>query len=175
MKFISKQLPDKGKAPANGKCEMVTNRSANAVTIGSITRNNEDFLNTSSNPVGTNLKILFDNVDDTLQKLNVVVEFTNMDAMWLTRVYKTYENEWWHRKLRINVFGKNKWFFYCKLCDNMFRQFDSIKSHLNQHMNIYPYVCKVCFKKYTNRKAATTHLRNIHKVQRDDWNDFLTS
>lgn len=133
-------------------------------------------INTSNNPVGTNIKLLVDNIDTSIKNIKVVVEFTSMDSLWLTRVYKTYENDMWHKSLRLNVFGKKKWFYYCHLCNIVeYRSFQTIKSHLNAHLEFYPYVCKLCCQKYTNRKSATNHLKRVHRIATEEWNDYLTS
>ncbi|KAM7343175.1 uncharacterized protein ACRADG_010314 isoform 2-T2 [Cochliomyia hominivorax] len=135
-----------------------------------------DAINTSRDVVGTNIKLLLENMDESLKDLKIVVEYTSMDSLWLTRIYRTYENDLWHRKIRLNILGKRKWFYYCNLCNSVeYKTYYSIKSHLNGHLKFYPYVCKLCYKKYTNRKMATKHLKSVHKITRLGWNDYLTS
>ncbi|KAI8123847.1 hypothetical protein FF38_12347 [Lucilia cuprina] len=172
---IGKKISHKEQITDNGNKQLSNIGSKNALPIGALRRASVNLVNSFSEPPATNIKILFDNVDESLKKLNVVVEFTTMDAMWLTRVYRTYENELWHRKPRLDVFGKKKWFFQCHLCDRVLMAFIGLKTHLNRHLNYYPYVCKLCLKKYTNRKAVTSHLKKIHNISKEDWNDNLTS
>ena len=129
--------------------------------------------------VGSSIKIHFDRIDESLKNLNVIVEFTDMSSWWLTNLFKSYENDLWHRSKRFCTQKKNTkttyWFYHCGLCKNVYKQFSSIKAHLNLHLKFFPYVCKVCGKKYTNRKAATVHLKKLHKLQKDHWNEYLTS
>ncbi|XP_023296280.2 zinc finger and BTB domain-containing protein 34-like [Lucilia cuprina] len=179
---IEKRLPTRSQHAVNNKHNMSATNSTNAaLAIHALRSTSQDFSNTTcSSPsnigIGTNIKILFDHVDKSLDKLKVVVEFTDMDAMWLTRVYQTYENELWHKKPRCDDFGgKKKWFFYCHLCNNVYHKFHSIKNHLNQHMKLYPYICKLCCMKYTGRNSATRHLKKVHRLAKEHWNDYLTS
>ncbi|XP_037811372.1 transcriptional regulator CRZ1-like [Lucilia sericata] len=175
-KTIGKRHPTRSQCVVNNKHHLSATTSTNATSLRSTSQEFSNNTSSSNIGIGTNIKILFDHVDESLDKLKVVVEFTDMDAMWLTRVYQTYENELWHKKPQSDDFGgKKKWFFYCHLCDNIYHRFYSIKNHLNLHMNLYPYICKLCCMKYTGRSSATRHLKKVHRLAKEHWNDYLTS
>lgn len=123
------------------------------------------------------MQIKFDNVPESVRKINITVEFVDMGPLWLTRLYQGYENDLWlkkpRHKERIALGKKCRWHFYCLLCFKKYCQFDSLKSHLNLHLELYPYGCKLCTVQYTNRNAITRHLRTLHNVCRQEWNKFI--
>lgn len=133
----------------------------------------------TSKAMGSGIQIHFSHVDESLRKLNVIVEFTDMSASWLTKLFKSYENDLWCRSERFSIKNKRRirkyWFYHCGLCENVYKQFSTIKSHINRHLKFFPYVCTICGRKYASRKGATVHLKRAHKIKKDEWNKYLTS
>uniref|UniRef100_A0A1I8P6G8 C2H2-type domain-containing protein n=1 Tax=Stomoxys calcitrans TaxID=35570 RepID=A0A1I8P6G8_STOCA len=111
------------------------------------------------------MRIRFLNVPRKVGKINVTVEFKDMGPKWLSALYHQYENDLWAKEPREKSrTGKNRWYFTCKLCQRSLCSFPSLKSHINSHLELYPYVCKFCAKSYTNRSSIVTHLKSKHEI-----------
>uniref|UniRef100_A0A1I8MPL4 C2H2-type domain-containing protein n=1 Tax=Musca domestica TaxID=7370 RepID=A0A1I8MPL4_MUSDO len=119
------------------------------------------------------LHIKFSNVPAGIGKINVNVEFTDISPQWLTTVYNSYENNFWYKIPRNDVQSKSRWFFLCKFCEKMLASFLSLKNHLNTHLELYPYKCKLCSKAYTGRNGITKHLRSLHNIPTEKYNVFI--
>lgn len=119
------------------------------------------------------LHVRFSNVPANVGKFNVRVQFTNVTPQWLTNIYRSYEDDLWQKQPRLPPVGKSRWFYNCSLCQKQLCQFGSLKTHLNQHMELYPYVCKICSKSYTNRSSMVFHLRTLHHINKEHYNIYI--
>ncbi|XP_073828630.1 uncharacterized protein [Musca autumnalis] len=126
----------------------------------------------------TNFKhihIKFSNVPTDIGNINVNVEFTKVSPQWLSQVYNSYENNFWIKIPRDDLHGTKKcsWYYQCQFCQKSLSSFYILKSHLNIHLELYPYVCKICSKKYARRGAITRHLKSIHKIYKENYDLFI--
>lgn len=56
--------------------------------------------------------------------------------------------------------------FPCTQCDLRFRSKQTLKSHLNRHNGIKPFICELCNRSFFNKSELNTHVRSMHENKR---------
>ncbi|OBA24886.1 hypothetical protein HANVADRAFT_15171, partial [Hanseniaspora valbyensis NRRL Y-1626] len=48
----------------------------------------------------------------------------------------------------------------CAICSKPFNRFDALKTHMNMHLGLKPFNCKVCGKSFNAKQNMLRHERN---------------
>ncbi|XP_055913228.1 zinc finger and BTB domain-containing protein 46-like [Eupeodes corollae] len=97
-------------------------------------------------------------VVNSLSSLKIEVRgFNDLNVVWLSSIMKQYENQLW-MKLQTD----QRKTFKCLFCSKVLYHFCSLKHHLFNHLEIFPFKCFACNKTYTSNKTLNKHTRSKH-------------